>query len=137
MKQKGPPTHFFTQSCADLYDPVIKKLLHSSDGELFKKVAANPQIIDFVFTEKLRLWYNLYITKIFDVDWYYTRNLFQTFYICCFLFLTCFKFVFVKFKLGLNIRVEEQYMLMFFSARICANNQPVVSMRGSIRLRSL
>ena len=75
VKQKGAPTHFFTQSCADLYDPLMKKFLHANEGELFKKVAANPHIIDQVFFKKLHLWIEHYINEHFDVSWLYTRNM--------------------------------------------------------------
>ena len=77
--QKGPPTIFFTLSCAEYHWPEFHKLLSYSftkkltPGDRHKNVLNNPHLLDWVFSERTDRFVKFWLKESLHSSWHWYR----------------------------------------------------------------
>ncbi len=77
IHQKGPPTIFWTLSCADFHWPEFHQLLcpnsNISDSERRENVINNPHLLDWFFTERTERFVRYWLKESLGASWYWFR----------------------------------------------------------------
>ena len=81
ISQKGPPTIFFTLSCAEYHWPEFHNLLHVSNnytekltpGDRHKNVVNNPHVLDWLFSERTDRFVKFWLKESLQSSWHWYR----------------------------------------------------------------
>ena len=72
ISQKGPPTIFWTLSCADFHWPEFHDLFNNNTN--FKEnILKYPHILDWLFTERTKKFVKQWLYKCLDAEWHWFR----------------------------------------------------------------
>ena len=79
ISQKGPPTIFFTLSCAEYHWPEFHNLLSNSctekltPGDRHKNVLNNPHLLDWLFSERTDRFVKFWLKESLQSSWHWYR----------------------------------------------------------------
>ena len=79
ISQKGPPTIFFTLSCAEYHWPEFHNLLSNNDKEKLtpgirhKNVLNNPHLLDWLFSERTDRFVKFWLKESLQSSWHWYR----------------------------------------------------------------
>ena len=74
IRQKGPPTLFFSGSFADLRIDLLKEILGITDDDnLYKEIKNNPHIADKFFTESFKNFMDIVFIKALGAKHFFIR----------------------------------------------------------------
>ena len=79
ITQKGPPTIFFTLSCAEYHWPEFHNLLKKSSNEKLtpadrqKHVLDNPHLLDWLFSERTDRFVKYWLKDSLQASWHWYR----------------------------------------------------------------
>ena len=79
ISQKGPPTIFFTLSCAEYHWPEFHKLLSNSftgkltPGDRHKNALNNPHLLDWLFSERTDRFVKFWLKESLQSSWHWYR----------------------------------------------------------------
>ncbi|XP_065061670.1 LOW QUALITY PROTEIN: uncharacterized protein LOC135688681 [Rhopilema esculentum] len=75
IEQKGPPTIFWTLSCADFHWPEFHSLFGENlqSSNFRSNVLNNPHIFDWLFTERVKSFVKWWLYKTLGAEWHWYR----------------------------------------------------------------
>lgn len=77
INQNGPPTIFWTLSCADFHWPEFHGLFDNkrelSDSERRENVINNPHLLDWLFTERTEKFVKYWLYESLGATWHWSR----------------------------------------------------------------
>ena len=84
IQHAGPPTFFFTFSSADMHWPELHNLFRNQTGEESlpamrrQNVINNPHIVDWFFTERMKIFLKHWLYESLDAKWHWYRFEYQS-----------------------------------------------------------